>query len=69
MSGLTILGAGSFFNLKWQENKLGSKFEDARPSAETIEFESKYSLRPGDHKDAVFVDFAPSGHMYWLKRE
>ena len=70
LGGLTLLSAGSYLNLQWQTNQQGKKFQDARPSVETLAFESKYSLRPGEQKDALTgVDFSPISHSNWVKRD
>jgi len=67
---VSILSTGSILNLKWQEGQQGKKFQDARASPETLAFEQKYSLRPGEQKDALTqVDFTPLSHSNWLKRE
>lgn len=70
MTGLALLSTGSYFNLQWQTNQQGKAFQDARPSVETLAFESKFSFRPGDQKDALTqIDFSPISHSNWVKKE
>ncbi|KAG2385418.1 hypothetical protein C9374_003233 [Naegleria lovaniensis] len=68
--GTALLSVGSYINLKAQEGQQGKKFQDARPSAATLEFERVHLARPGENKDVCLqVDWAPSFHSSWLKRE
>ena len=70
MMGLTLLGACSYMNLQLQQSQQGKRFVDARPSVETVAFEEKFSLRPGEQKDALFqIDFSPISHSGWAKRD